>query len=163
MKALDAGVDGLICVNARAGGHAGEHDPRRLLEDLGDLGVPLICAGGIGDAAAFSEILEMGYAGAQLGTRFIATKEQRRRGPYCGALGYALPSGEAQWSVGIRQAILQAGQAWIGVGAGIVADSQPEAEWAEVCLKAHSGLQWLDQVANSRSTTGSSSDVEQPL
>ncbi len=82
MKALDAGVDGLICVNSRAGGHAGEHDPRRLIEDMSDLGVPLICAGGIGDAAAFAEILDMGYAGAQLGTRFIATKECRAHDDY---------------------------------------------------------------------------------
>ncbi|MFT7625577.1 MAG: nitronate monooxygenase, partial [Myxococcota bacterium] len=81
-KALDSGVDGLICVNARAGGHAGTHAPLRLLESLADLGVPLVCAGGIGDAAAFAEILDMGYAGAQLGTRFIATEECRAHADY---------------------------------------------------------------------------------
>jgi nitronate monooxygenase len=74
-KAKDGGVDGLICVNARAGGHAGTHDPRRLFDELSDLGLPLVCAGGIGDENAFVETLDMGYAGAQLGTRFIATKE----------------------------------------------------------------------------------------
>ena len=81
-KAIDAGVDGLICVNARAGGHAGEHDPRRLLDDIGDLGVPLICAGGIGDERDFVDVLKMGYAGAQLGTRFIATKECQSHDDY---------------------------------------------------------------------------------
>jgi nitronate monooxygenase len=34
-----------------------------------------VCAGGIGDAEAFVAALRMGYAGAQLGTRFIATDE----------------------------------------------------------------------------------------
>jgi nitronate monooxygenase len=75
MKALDAGVDGLICVNDRAGGHAGELSPQELYDSLGDLGVPLVCAGGIGDAAEFARVLNIGFAGAQLGTRFIATAE----------------------------------------------------------------------------------------
>ena len=74
-KALDGGVDGLICVNNTAGGHAGSKDPRVLYEALADLGVPLVCAGGIGDEAAFVDALGLGYAAAQLGTRFIATKE----------------------------------------------------------------------------------------
>jgi nitronate monooxygenase len=81
-KALDAGVDGLICVNARAGGHAGERSERELFDNLGDLGVPLICAGGIGDEAAFVAALELGYAGVQMGTRFIATKECRAHADY---------------------------------------------------------------------------------
>lgn len=75
LKALDGGVDGLICVNRRAGGHAGELSPERLVEELGDLGVPLICAGGVGDERAFADMLALGYDGVQLGTRFIATEE----------------------------------------------------------------------------------------
>jgi len=75
LKALDGGVDGLICVNNRAGGHAGELGVERLYEDLHDLGVPLICAGGVGDPQRFVQALKIGYAGAQLGTRFIATLE----------------------------------------------------------------------------------------
>lgn len=74
-KALDGGVDGFICVNNRAGGHAGTRSPEQLLEDIEPLGKPLICAGGIGSAAAFADALRNGYAGAQLGTRFIASKE----------------------------------------------------------------------------------------
>jgi nitronate monooxygenase len=74
-KALDCGVDGFICVNNRAGGHAGELSPQALLEDVGALGKPLVCAGGIGTPEEFAAVLAMGYAGAQLGTRFIATTE----------------------------------------------------------------------------------------
>ena len=74
-KALDGGVDGFICVNNRAGGHAGTLSPRALLDDIGPLGKPLVCAGGIGTPAEFAEALAMGYAGVQSGTRFIATTE----------------------------------------------------------------------------------------
>ncbi len=39
------------------------------------LNAPLVCAGGIGDEVGFVAALRMGYAGVQLGTRFIATPE----------------------------------------------------------------------------------------
>ena len=74
-KALDGGVDGLIAVNARAGGHAGPRDPRGLLDELLPFGLPVVCAGGVGDATGFVGALRMGYAGVQCGTRFIATRE----------------------------------------------------------------------------------------
>ena len=74
-KALEAGVDGLVLVNNQAGGHAGGISPQELLESMTDLGVPLICAGGIGDAAGYVEALRMGYGGVQMGTRFIASRE----------------------------------------------------------------------------------------
>jgi nitronate monooxygenase len=74
-KALAGDVDGFICVNDRAGGHAGTQSPQALLDELAPLGKPLVCAGGIGSAQAFAETLRTGYVGAQLGTRFIATQE----------------------------------------------------------------------------------------
>lgn len=80
--ALSHGVDGLICVNSRAGGHAGHTDPRALYEQLADLGVPLICAGGVGDEQAFVDALDIGYAGVQMGTRFIATTECKAHDDY---------------------------------------------------------------------------------
>ncbi len=81
-KALDAGVDGLVCVNDRAGGHAGQRGPRQLVEELGELGVPLICAGGVGSEREFLDALGMGYAGVQMGTRFIATSECKAHSDY---------------------------------------------------------------------------------
>src|SRR6267154_1333753 len=74
-KGLAGGVHGLIAVNERAGGHAGPRSAGQLRDELADLGVPLVCAGGVGDAAAFVAALEAGYAGVQMGTRFIATDE----------------------------------------------------------------------------------------
>ncbi len=81
-KGLAGGVHGLIAVNNRAGGHAGAKTAEQLLAELADLGVPVVCAGGIGDAEAFVAALRMGYAGAQLGTRFIATLECRTAPAY---------------------------------------------------------------------------------
>jgi len=73
--ALSHGIDGLICVNNRAGGHAGTLSPEELLKDLKPLGKPLICAGGVGDPEMFKKMLAMGFDGVQMGTRFIATTE----------------------------------------------------------------------------------------
>jgi nitronate monooxygenase len=77
LKAIEAGVHGLIAVNDRAGGHAGPRSAAALIDELGDLGLPVVCAGGVGDERAFVAALRLGYAGVQMGTRFIATPECR--------------------------------------------------------------------------------------
>ncbi len=75
LKGLESGVHGLIAVNRRAGGHAGPLAVEALLDEVGDLGVPVVCAGGVGTPGEFARALSLGYAGVQLGTRFIATRE----------------------------------------------------------------------------------------
>lgn len=90
-KALEGGVDGLICVNERAGGHAGTRSAQALRDELRDLGVPLVCAGGIGEPAEFRTALDLGYAACQLGTRFIATRECRAHDDYKQAIVRARP------------------------------------------------------------------------
>jgi nitronate monooxygenase len=85
-KALEAGVDGLIAVNDHAGGHAGPKSPETLVTELAGLGVPVLCAGGIGSGADFARALQMGYAGVQVGTRFIATDECKAHADYKGAI-----------------------------------------------------------------------------
>ena len=74
-KGVDGGVDGLVAVNKLAGGHAGRMDPEALLAELAPFGLPVVSAGGVGDAAEFTRHLRMGYTAVQLGTRFIATTE----------------------------------------------------------------------------------------
>jgi NAD(P)H-dependent flavin oxidoreductase YrpB (nitropropane dioxygenase family) len=74
-KGIAGGVDGLIAVNARAGGHAGARSPEALFEELAPLGKPIVCAGGVGTPGEFARRLRSGYAAVQLGTRFIATPE----------------------------------------------------------------------------------------
>ncbi|HEY5232986.1 MAG TPA: anthranilate synthase component I family protein, partial [Verrucomicrobiae bacterium] len=58
------------------------------------------------------------------------------RGPYCGAIGYLGFNHESQLSIAIRTAVCKDGLAHFNVGAGIVADSNPEAEYEETLAKA---------------------------
>ncbi len=76
-------------------------------------------------------------------TRVIARLEQRWRGPYCGAVGLDLPGVGLDLAVGIRQVWLEPGAATLQVGAGIVAQSEPEREWQELCVKAQGALRLL--------------------
>lgn len=81
-KAVDGGVDGLITVNNRAGGHAGQQTAEQLYQDLHSFNLPMICAGGISTPTDFKHVLDLGYAGIQMGTRFIATTECNAPLPY---------------------------------------------------------------------------------
>lgn len=90
-KAIDEGVHGLICVNNRAGGHAGNISKEKLFEDLKPFGVPLICAGGVSDRESYDAAMELGYAGVQMGTRFIATTESMAHMDYKNAIVHATP------------------------------------------------------------------------
>ena len=74
-KGKDTGVDGLICVNNRAGGHLGDMSKEQMIEELHDMSLPLICAGGVGGEDELNDALCLGYDGVQMGTRFIATDE----------------------------------------------------------------------------------------
>lgn len=74
-KAADAGVHGLIAVNDRAGGHTGSRSPEELFQEVAEFDLPVVCAGGVGDAHSFRHALELGYVGVQIGTRLIATEE----------------------------------------------------------------------------------------
>ncbi len=67
----------------------------------------------------------------------IAALEETPRGIYTGAIGWFAPDGDLCLSVAIRTLVLERdGRARFGVGGGIVADSEVEAEYAECRLKA---------------------------
>jgi para-aminobenzoate synthetase/4-amino-4-deoxychorismate lyase len=67
----------------------------------------------------------------------IRSLEPSPRGFYTGALGAISPNGDMAFNVAIRTAVLTAaGAGQYGVGGGIVADSDPEAEYEEARLKA---------------------------
>ena len=66
----------------------------------------------------------------------IEDLEPVRRGVYCGAIGWIdTAHGTGDLSVAIRTFTLTPGVTTLGVGGGIVADSDPAAEWAETELK----------------------------
>ena len=81
-KGVDGGVDGLVAVNSRAGGHAGWMGPQELFDELAPFGLPVVSAGGVGTPEAFARQLRIGYAAVQLGTRFIATPECKASDAY---------------------------------------------------------------------------------
>ncbi len=85
-KAAAEGVDGLLCVNRRAGGHLGRQSPEELFASLSDLKLPLVCAGGVGSPREFRAMLDFGYAGVQCGTRFIAATECTAHADYKNAI-----------------------------------------------------------------------------
>ena len=66
------------------------------------------------------------------------------RGPYTGALGYLGFNRESQLNIVIRTVICRDGWAYFNVGAGIVADSQPAAEYEETLAKARGFLAALE-------------------
>jgi anthranilate synthase component 1 len=63
--------------------------------------------------------------------------EPVRRGPYAGAVGYVgWGARTLDTAIAIRTCVMKGGRAWIQAGAGIVADSDPAAEWRETEAKA---------------------------
>jgi aminodeoxychorismate synthase component I len=75
------------------------------------------------------------------------------RGVYTGCMGFLGFNRESQLSIAIRTAVCHAGEVFFAVGAGIVADSVPEAEYAETLHKAAGFLAALSMpVAQARPT-----------
>jgi anthranilate synthase component I len=72
--------------------------------------------------------------------QIISELEGYRRGPYAGAVLYALPDGPLDACIAIRTIVLHDGVALLQAGAGIVADSDPRAEHEE-CLRKLAALE----------------------
>ncbi|MDD7972640.1 aminodeoxychorismate synthase component I [Roseinatronobacter alkalisoli] len=69
--------------------------------------------------------------------QIIAELEPHPRGVYCGAIGWAAPSGDQCWSVAIRTLRLSDdGEILVNVGGGVVQDSTAPGEWEEALWKA---------------------------
>jgi anthranilate synthase component 1 len=80
--------------------------------------------------------------------QIISELEGYRRGPYAGAVGYALPGGAFDTCIAIRTVVLADGLARLQAGAGIVADSDPAAEHEE-CLRKLAALETALEEARS--------------
>jgi anthranilate synthase component 1 len=72
--------------------------------------------------------------------QIIDELEPVRRGPYCGAIGYLGGDGSIEFSVAIRTMVVKDGLVHVPVGGGIVADSDPAAEYEETLVKARAML-----------------------
>jgi len=62
--------------------------------------------------------------------------EPERRGIYAGAVGYFGASGDMDTCIALRTAVIKDGVLYVQAGGGVVADSDPEAEFQETCNKA---------------------------
>ena len=69
--------------------------------------------------------------------------EPCRRGPYTGSMGYLSWSGDLDLNIIIRTLVLKGTRGYLQVGAGIVADSDPQREYEETLLKAEAFLSLL--------------------
>jgi len=82
--------------------------------------------------------------------QIISELEDYRRGPYAGAVGYALPGQALDTCIAIRTIVLADGVALLQAGAGIVADSDPAAEHQE-CLSKLAALETAIELAEGHS------------
>jgi anthranilate synthase component 1 len=81
--------------------------------------------------------------------QLISELERYRRGPYAGAVLYALPGEALDACIAIRTVVLHDGVALLQAGAGIVADSDPAAEHDE-CLRKLAALETAIELAEAR-------------
>ena len=78
--------------------------------------------------------------------QIISELEGFRRGPYAGAVGYVLPDGTMDTCIALRTVVMHDGVAYLQAGAGVVADSDPEAEHRE-CLAKLAALEAAIELA----------------
>jgi anthranilate synthase component 1 len=74
----------------------------------------------------------------------IAELEKQRRGVYAGAVGYVDFAGNLDFCITIRTVVIENGRAYVQAGAGIVADSNPAAEYEETRDKARAVIAALE-------------------
>jgi anthranilate synthase component I len=84
----------------------------------------------------------------------IAESEPTARGPYAGAVGYLTFAGDLDFCITIRTAVVVDGRAHVQAGAGIVADSDAEAELGETKAKAAALLPAMGTLATQQESPG---------
>lgn len=103
--------------------------------------------GQLRDGVSFVDLLRATFPGGSVtgapkirAMQIIDELEPVRRGPYCGVIGYIADDGSMEFNVAIRTMIVERGLVHIPVGGGIVADSNPAAEYEETLVKAQAML-----------------------
>jgi anthranilate/para-aminobenzoate synthase component I len=76
----------------------------------------------------------------------IEELESVKRGPYTGSIGYISFSGSMDLNIVIRTFVIKGERAYVQVGAGIVADSDPEREYYETLKKAEALIRTLERI-----------------
>jgi anthranilate synthase component I len=86
--------------------------------------------------------------------QIIDELEPHRRGPYAGAVGYVDFCGNMDTCIALRTIVVQGRQAYLQVGAGIVADSVPSQEYQETLNKARGLLKAIELTEQRCPTAG---------
>jgi anthranilate synthase component 1 len=76
--------------------------------------------------------------------QIIDELEPTRRGPYAGSVFYVDYSGNLDSCIAIRTLLIKDGKAYLQVGAGVVADSEPSHEYIETINKARAVLKAVE-------------------
>jgi anthranilate synthase component 1 len=74
--------------------------------------------------------------------------EPERRGVYAGCIGYFGANGEMDTCIALRTAVVKDGTMYVQAGGGVVADSNPEAEYQESCNKARALIRAAEEAGN---------------
>jgi anthranilate/para-aminobenzoate synthase component I len=112
-------------------------------------------AGELRDGVTFSNVLKAMFPGGSItgapkirAMEIIDDLEPTARGVYTGAIGYLGVDGTVCLNIAIRTIIITRGCAFVQTGGGIVADSDPQAEWDETITKARALLAGIRAVAS---------------
>jgi para-aminobenzoate synthetase component 1 len=119
-------------------------------------------AGELRDDVSLCDVLKGTFPGGSItgapkirSMEIIDETEPTARGVYTGSIGYIGLDGRACLNIAIRTIIVKDQKAYAQTGGGIVADSDPEAEWHETITKARALLAGIDAVCSKTETDGS--------
>jgi len=110
--------------------------------------------GQLREETTFCDILKAMFPGGSItgapkirSMEIIDETEPTGRGVYTGSIGFIGINGDVCLNIAIRTIIIAAQKAYVQVGGGIVADSQPQAEWQETITKARALLAGIKAVS----------------
>ena len=121
-----------------------------------------------GDCDAFDALKACLPAGTVSGApkvramQIIDELEPHRRGPYAGAVGYIDYSGNMDTCIALRTLVVQGNRAFVQVGAGLVADSDPQTEYQETLSKARGLLKAIEITQRRVGEASPTSKVQSP-
>jgi para-aminobenzoate synthetase component 1 len=110
-------------------------------------------AGRLREGISFCDILKAVFPGGSItgapkirSMEIISETEPTDRGVYTGSIGFVGLDGSVCLNIAIRTIIIKNGIAFAQTGGGIVADSDPQAEWEETITKARALLAGINSV-----------------
>jgi len=140
-----------------------EHGTRKVIQPRTIESYPTVfhavatVAGQLRDGFTFCDILEAMFPGGSItgapkirSMEIIDETEPTVRGVYTGSIGFIGIDGSACLNIAIRTIIITCEKAFAQVGGGIVADSDPQAEWDETITKARALLAGIRGTQDSR-------------